>query len=166
MSLIRRAERFLGARAAAEPFGSVVEGMEPLGEADRRREAVRLAPTIRGMATTDHLMVGHFSDAPVVLDFLSRGAAPRLAALGTPCPDHFLRTKVKPLLLDMPPTAPLDARVERLRELHTAYRADYAAYYDATQSPIRRRCGAPIQLSSWCPEWGCGVSAQTRRRLE
>ncbi len=65
-------------------------------------------------------VVGHFSDPPTILDFLSREHAPRLAAAGTSCPDHFLTTKVRPLLLDLPPSAPFEARVDRLHELHDA----------------------------------------------
>src|SRR5436309_82692 len=131
LALIRRAEQFLADRGGSEPFGPVLPVMHPLSSADRRREAIALAPAVRGIASADRPMVGHFSDAPVVLDFLSREAAPGLAALGTSCPDHFLRTKVTPLLLDMPPTAPRDRRISRLRELHMAYRAAYTAYYDA-----------------------------------
>ena len=78
----------------AEPFGPVVPGYEPLPEAERRARAAALAPVLRGLASTDRPQVGHFTDAPVVLDFLARGKHPALAALGTSCPDHFLRTKV------------------------------------------------------------------------
>ena len=70
----------------------------------------------------------------------------RLAGLGTSCPDHFLRTKVRPLVLDLPPTAPLEEAVARLRELHAAYRDDYRAYYERHAEPdspadARRRPG-------------------------
>ena len=70
-----------------------------------------------------------------MLDFISRAEHPRLAALGTSCPDHFLRTKVRPMVLDLPPDAPLDQVTDRLRELHAAYRADYAAYYQRYARP-------------------------------
>ncbi|MEO5665372.1 MAG: bifunctional rhamnulose-1-phosphate aldolase/short-chain dehydrogenase, partial [Nocardioides sp.] len=81
-------------------------------------------------ASADRPMVGHFTDAKVVLDFLASRQHARLAELGTSCPDHFLRTKVKPMLLDLPPTASLDKVRARVAELHEAYRADYAAYYE------------------------------------
>src|SRR5207302_1876927 len=90
---------------------------------------------------TDDRVVGCFCDSDVVLDFLSRESAPRLVMLGTSCPDHFLRTKVRPMLLDLPPQAPLDQQVDRLRDLHLAYREEYAAYYrrwaDASSPPMR-----------------------------
>ena len=86
-------------------------------------------------------MVGHWIDSEPLLDFLAREAAPRVVPLGTSCPDHFLRTKVRPLLLDLPNDAPLDDLITRLRELHREYRADYLAYYrrhaDAETPPMR-----------------------------
>ncbi len=87
------------------------------------------------MASVDRPQVGHYNDDPVVLDFLARAEHPRLADLGTSCPDHFLRTKVRPLVLDLPPTATPDAAIERLRELHAQYRVEYAAYYDRNATP-------------------------------
>ena len=82
-------------------------------------------PTIRGLASHDKPMVGHFTDDPRVLEFLASAKAPKLAELGTSCPDHFLRTKVKPMLLDLPADAPVEKAIARLKELHEAYRADY-----------------------------------------
>ena len=78
----------------------------PLPEAERRERAAALLPVVRGLASTDRPQVGHLTDSEVVLDFLARREHPRLAALGTSCPDHFLRTKVRPLVLDLPPDAP------------------------------------------------------------
>jgi rhamnulose-1-phosphate aldolase/alcohol dehydrogenase len=126
--IIETAQRFLDEHGRPDPFGSVVVPTpEP---AARRLLAARLAPTIRGLASTDRPQVGHFTDTAAVLDFLSRERLHELAAKGTSCPDHFLRTKVRPLVLDLPPTAPPDELLARLRELHEAYRADYRAYYE------------------------------------
>ena len=147
LEIIRTAEEFLAERGKAEPFGAVV--VEPLPAAERRERAAALAPLIRGLASTDSPQVGHFDDAEPVLDFLSREKLQPLAALGTSCPDHFLRTKVRPLVLDLPPTAPLDQTVERLRELHAAYREDYAAYYQRhadADSPAMRGADPAIVL--------------------
>ncbi|MEX2548723.1 MAG: bifunctional rhamnulose-1-phosphate aldolase/short-chain dehydrogenase, partial [Nitriliruptoraceae bacterium] len=113
-----------------EPLGPVREGYEPLGAQERRRRAAVLGPVIRGLASTDRTVVGHFDDREVVLDFLSREKTLAVVPLGTSCPDHFIRTKVRPLLLDLPTTAPLEDQADRLRELHAEYRAEYAAYYD------------------------------------
>ncbi|MGW0735249.1 bifunctional aldolase/short-chain dehydrogenase [Streptomyces sp. NPDC002851] len=135
LHIIHTAEAFLAERGKAEPFGPVIEGYTALGAAQRRARAAELAPVIRGLAATDRPQVGHFDDSGTVLDFLASAEHPRLAALGTSCPDHFLRTKVRPLVLDLPPTAELDAVVARLRELHAEYREEYAAYYARHATP-------------------------------
>lgn len=129
LEIIRRAERFIEERGRPVPFGLVRDGFGPLPPDERHRLAGELAPHIRGLCSTDRRVVGRFVDSDLVLDFLAREAAPRLVPLGTSCPDHFLRTKVRPLLLDLSPTAPVDELVARLRELHATYRDEYAAYY-------------------------------------
>ncbi|MET8375048.1 bifunctional aldolase/short-chain dehydrogenase [Streptomyces microflavus] len=135
LRIIRTAETFLTEHGKAEPFGPPIEGYGALPGAERRERAAALAPHIRALASQDRPQVGHFDDSPAVLDFLARTEHPRLAALGTSCPDHFLRTKVRPLLLDLPPTAELTDAIERLGELHTAYREEYAAYYARHAEP-------------------------------
>src|SRR5699024_1164815 len=94
----------------------------------------------------DAPMVGHFTDVDVVTDFLAGEKAPALAELGTSCPDHFLRTKVKPLILDLPADASVEDSIARLKELHEAYRADYAAYYEryATEDSPAMRGADPL----------------------
>lgn len=164
LDIIRTAEAFLAERGAPEPFGPVLAGYEPLPEAERRVRAAALAPVIRGLASHDRAQVGHFTDAGPVLDFLSRSEHPRLAALGTSCPDHFLRTKIRPLVLDLPPGAGLDAAVDRLKELHREYREEYRAYYERHADEHTPPCAAPIRRSCWCPAWACSRSARTSRR--
>jgi rhamnose utilization protein RhaD (predicted bifunctional aldolase and dehydrogenase) len=98
------AEQFLAERGRPQPFGPVREIYAALPEGERRARAAALAPYLRAIASSDRPQVGHYTDSEVVLDFLARAEHPRLAALGTSCPDHFLRTKVRPLVLDLPPT--------------------------------------------------------------
>jgi rhamnulose-1-phosphate aldolase/alcohol dehydrogenase len=133
LEIIRTAEAYLAEHGRPEPFGPVLH--EPLPEAGRRARAAALFPLVRGLASTDRPQVGHYTDTPEVLEFLSRAEHPRLAALGTSCPDHFLRTKVRPLVLDLPSDAPLDDVRARLRELHEAYREEYRAYYERYAGP-------------------------------
>jgi rhamnulose-1-phosphate aldolase/alcohol dehydrogenase len=133
LSIIRDAAEFITSRGRPEPFGPVVYA--PLPERERRERAAALAPVIRGLASSDQRQVGHYTDSDAVLEFAARAAMPRLAALGTSCPDHFLRTKVRPLVLDVPPDAPLEQAIDRLRELHAGYRDDYRAYYEKYASP-------------------------------
>jgi len=113
-----------------------------LPEERRRARAAALAPVVRGLASTDQRQVGHFTDSDVVLDFLAREEHPRLAALGTSCPDHFLRTKIRPLVVpEAVYTLEGAALKKALSDLLAGYRADYAAYYErckrATSPPLR-----------------------------
>jgi rhamnulose-1-phosphate aldolase/alcohol dehydrogenase len=166
LEIIRTAEAFIAERGRAEPFGPRVESFAPLPDADRRARAAALAPVIRGLASTDRPQVGHYTDSEVVLDFLAAAEHPRLAALGTSCPDHFLRTKVRPMVLDLPPSAPLDEVTERLKALHESYRADYAAYYEkyaATDSPPMRGADPAIVLIPGVGMFSFGKDAQTAR---
>ncbi|MGS2586049.1 bifunctional aldolase/short-chain dehydrogenase [Streptomyces hebeiensis] len=166
LHIIRTAEAFLAERGAPEPFGPVLKGYEPLPEAERRARAAALAPLIRGLASTDRPQVGHFDDSEPVLDFVSRTEHPRLAALGTSCPDHFLRTKVRPLVLDLPPAAPLGRVRERLAELHTAYREEYRAYYErhaSADSPPMRGADPAIVLVPGVGMFSYGKDKQTAR---
>jgi rhamnulose-1-phosphate aldolase/alcohol dehydrogenase len=166
LEIIRTAAEFIAARGRPEPFGPVIGGYEPLPEAERHACAAELAPVIRGLASTDRPQVGHYSDAGAVLDFISRTEHPRLAALGTSCPDHFLRTKVRPMVLDLPPGAPLTDVVARLRELHAAYRADYAAYYRryaGPASPPMRGADPAIVLVPGIGMFSYGAAKQTAR---
>jgi rhamnulose-1-phosphate aldolase/alcohol dehydrogenase len=172
LSIIRDAQSFLDGRGVADPFGPVRPGFEPLPDAARRARAAALAPLLRGLASTDswlrteRRLVGHFTDAGPVLDFLSRSKHPRLAALGTSCPDHFLRTKVSPLVLDLPSTAPLEGAAARLRELHATYRADYQAYYQRNaepDSPAMRGADPAIVLVPGVGMFSFGKDAQTAR---
>jgi len=164
--IIDTAAAYIEAHGKADPFGAVRSGFEALPEAERRERAAALAGTIRGIASTDKPMVGHFTESDVVLDFLASERAPELAALGTSCPDHFLRTKVKPLILDLPATASAEEQIARLHELHTEYRADYQAYYDAhatSESPAIRGADPLIVLVPGIGMFSYGANKQTAR---
>jgi rhamnulose-1-phosphate aldolase/alcohol dehydrogenase len=166
LDIIRTAERFLAERGVDEPFGAVVPGFEALPDSERRERAAALAPVIRGLASTDKPQVGHFNDSDGVLEFTAREKLAALAALGTSCPDHFLRTKVRPLVLDLPATAPLEEAVTRLRELHLQYREDYAAYYDRhaqPDSPPMRGADPAIVLVPGVGMFSFGKDKQTAR---
>ncbi|WP_349263554.1 bifunctional aldolase/short-chain dehydrogenase [Actinocrinis sp.] len=166
LGIIRAAQEYLDARGRPEPFGPVLDGYGALPEAERRERAAALAPIIRGLASTDQRQVGHFTNGEVVLDFLAHAEHPRLAALGTSCPDHFLRTKVRPLVLDLPASAPLEQVVARLRELHDAYRAEYASYYArhaTADSPPMRGADPAIVLVPGVGMFSFGRDEQTAR---
>jgi rhamnulose-1-phosphate aldolase/alcohol dehydrogenase len=166
LEIIATAQRYLDTHGRADPFGPVIPGYEPLPEAERRARAAEVAPVIRGLASTDRPQVGRFTDAPVVLGFLARGKHPALAALGTSCPDHFLRTKVAPLVLDLPPSAPLPEVTARLGELHADYRIGYRAYYERhadASSPAMRGADPAIVLVPGVGMFSFGADSQTAR---
>ncbi|GAA2016306.1 bifunctional rhamnulose-1-phosphate aldolase/short-chain dehydrogenase [Catenulispora yoronensis] len=166
LRIIGTAQAFLDEHGRPEPFGPPIPGFEALPAPDRRSRAAALAPHLRALASADSPQVGHFTDDAAVLDFLARAEHPRLAALGTSCPDHFLRTKVRPLVLDRPPTAPLDETVARLHELHSAYRDDYRGYYDrhaAADSPPMRGADPAIVLIPGVGMFSFGRDKQTAR---
>tara|TARA_R100000365_G_scaffold3654_1_gene13112 strand:- start:64 stop:2100 length:2037 start_codon:yes stop_codon:yes gene_type:complete len=164
--IIATAAAYIAEHGKTDPFGGVRPGFEALPEAERRTKAAALAATIRGLASTDKPMVGHFTDAEVVLEFLASEKAPALAELGTSCPDHFLRTKVKPMLLDLPADASIEDSIARLTELHELYRADYQAYYDAhatADSPAIRGADPLIVLVPGVGMFSYGANKQTAR---
>lgn len=166
LHIIRTAEKFIEDNGRPEPFGAAIPEYAPLPEGERHELAARLAPVIRGLASTDHRMVGHYTDSDVVLDFLSCERHPQLAALGTSCPDHFLRTKVRPMVLDLPPTAPIDDLIARLSELHAQYRAEYAAYYERwadPDSPAMRGADPAIVLVPGVGMFSFGPNKATAR---
>ena len=166
LEIIRTAQEFIDSRGAAEPFGPVLDGYGALSAGERRARAAALAPALRGLASTDRPQVGHYTDADVVLDFLARAKHPAIAALGTSCPDHFLRTKVRPLVVDLPATAPVEAVVTRARELHEEYRASYRAYYDrhaTPDSPPIRGADPAIVLVPGVGMFSYGADQQTAR---
>ncbi|WP_028046636.1 bifunctional rhamnulose-1-phosphate aldolase/short-chain dehydrogenase [Cellulomonas sp. URHE0023] len=165
LRMIRTVEAFIASRSTGEhPFGAVVAPALP--DDERRARAAALAPVVRGLASMDRPQVGHFTDSEVVLDFVGREALARLAALGTSCPDHFLRTKVSPLVVDLPGDAPLEDVVARLQERHATYRADYQAYYDrhaTPDSPAIRGADPAIVLVPGVGMFSFGKDKQTAR---
>jgi rhamnulose-1-phosphate aldolase/alcohol dehydrogenase len=158
--IIEAAQTHIDTHGDPEPFGPVVDDRRPLPPADRVTEAARLAPRLRAIASQDNRVIGHFTDADVVLDFLASTKLEALAELGTSCPDHFLRTKIKPLVV------PRDATEQQLTELHERYRADYAAYYDrhaTPDSPAMRGADPLIILVPGVGMFSYGANKQTAR---
>ncbi|MEO1951676.1 bifunctional rhamnulose-1-phosphate aldolase/short-chain dehydrogenase [Thioclava sp.] len=123
---------------------------ESLAPDARRAVAARLMPAIRGMVSGKQHMVGHFTDNDAVLEFVNSNRMEELAALGTSCPDHFLRTKIRPLVVAFDPAkGNLDAVLEGLPQQVAEYRDDYAAYYERCKhddSPALRDPNAVVYL--------------------
>ena len=149
IEIINIATAWLAERTADVPaFGGAVH--DSLAAADRRAVAARLMPAIRGFVSGQQHMVGHFNDSDAVLEFVNARDMPPLAALGTSCPDHFLRTKICPLVIGFDPAAGnLDAVLEGLPDQIAAYRDSYAAYYARCKrdnSPAMRDPNAVVYL--------------------
>jgi rhamnulose-1-phosphate aldolase/alcohol dehydrogenase len=164
--IIAAAGDYIAQHGRSDPFGPVVTGRQALDPEVRRAKAAALAPYLRGLASSDHRMVGHFTDPPEVLDFLASEKLFALAELGTSCPDHFLRTRIKPLVLDLPADSPVDECVSRLAHLHDQYRTDYAAYYRRhaeADSPPLRGADPTIVLVPGVGMFSYGFDHQTAR---
>ena len=164
--IIGQAQAYISAHGAPAPFGTAVETRRALPEATRRAKAAALAPYVRAIASRDQRVVGHFDDSDAVLEFLASEKLFALAALGTSCPDHFLRTKVRPLVLDLPAAASVEECVTRLRELRTLYRGEYRAYYEryaTADSPPMRGADPTIVLVPGIGMFSYGRDKQTAR---
>ncbi|PBB90399.1 bifunctional rhamnulose-1-phosphate aldolase/short-chain dehydrogenase [Mesorhizobium sp. WSM3864] len=127
--------------------GEVVKALEAPA---RRAIAAKLMPRIRGLISEKSHKLGHFDDQPAVLEFVNSKDLRPLAALGTSCPDHFLRTKIRPLVIEFDPARPdVDAVIARLADDIEAYRVGYQAYYDSCKhkdSPAIRDPNAVVYL--------------------
>jgi rhamnulose-1-phosphate aldolase/alcohol dehydrogenase len=164
--IIEQAQRFIDQHGRPEPFGAPTPDRAPLAPDERRAKAAALAPYLRAVASREGRMVGHFTDSEVVLEFLGGEKLFELARLGTSCPDHFLRTKVRPLVLDLPAGASAEACAARLGELHAAYREDYRAYYEryaTPDSPPMRGADPAIVLVPGVGMFSFGRDKQTAR---
>ncbi|NQE30006.1 short-chain dehydrogenase [Herbaspirillum seropedicae] len=134
LNVIRRADAWLAANSRTPAFGGA--RYQALPKAERAALAARIMPLLRGKISKGEYKLGHFDDSQAVLDFVCSNDLAALAALGTSCPDHFLRTKIRPLVLDFSPQQPdlaaLEASLDAALE---AYRQDYAAYYQRCARP-------------------------------
>lgn len=149
LEIINKAAAWLEEKTAGTvAFGG--EKVPALPSAQRREVVARLMPVIRGLISKDRHKVGHFDDQPAVLEFVGSNMLETLAPLGTSCPDHFLRTKIRPLVVDFDPVNPdLDKTIAGLADAVAAYRDDYAAYYDRCKhadSPAIRDPNAVVYL--------------------
>jgi len=130
LEIIDRAARYIEAHdKGQQTFGR--QKYQPLPEADRRRLQAEIIPFLRGQVSADKRFVGTVQDDEKMLWFVNSHHGPRLAGLGTSCPDHFLRTKIKPLFVDWDPST---GNIEELKASISkgliAYRKDYEAYYN------------------------------------
>ena len=149
LSTINTAIAWLDSKSQGKhAFGG--EKHRSLSPSDRKDVAAHLMPALRSFVSDSQHMVGHFDDSDTVLEFVNAKQMEALAALGTSCPDHFLRTKIRPLVLNFDPSIrDIDQTLNSLPEQIASYRHDYTAYYDRCKrqdSPAKRDPNAVVYL--------------------
>ena len=154
LRLIDRAEQFVAERVAGKaPFGGA--RYKDLSEADRRAALADLLPWLRGRLSSERKVIATVDASKAALRFVNAREASRLAELGTSCPDHFLRTKIKPLYVDWRPGSGTSAALRaRLDEALTRYAQDYAAYYEACRRPDSPAMRSPLPSVALLPGLG------------
>ena len=135
LSLVEKAARYIEQHdQGSKTFGG--QKYQSLDEKTRNEILVRVLPVLRGKVSQSNRFIGTVHVTESVLQFVNSADAPRLAEIGTSCPDHFLRTKIKPLYVDWNPQAePVESLLEKLEAGLLKYRSDYSAYYEACKRP-------------------------------
>ncbi len=145
------------------------EKVQALPKEERVKKAAALAPVLRGFCSSNQSMVGHFTDDAKVLEFINSTDLDRLAPLGTSCPDHFLRTKISPLVLNLSTDENIDdvaALKEKLNPLFEEYRKLYADYYESckhSNSPAMRDANPVIIIYPGVGMFSFAKDKQTAR---
>ncbi len=138
LDVIERCAQYIEDKVSANNTVFGGEKLAALPKEARLAKASELAPVLRGFCSSERKMIGHFTDDDRVLNFINSNDLERLAPLGTSCPDHFLRTKISPLVLNITPDEDLsdvDAIKEKLTPQFEAYRKMYAEYYNTCKHP-------------------------------
>ena len=154
-----------------EEKGSVFGGqkIESLPKQKRLDKAAELMPVLRGLCSSENRMIGHFSDSDVVMDYINSNDLERLAPMGTSCPDHFLRTKIQPLVLPLDrddDISEIDTVLAKIQPAFDAFREDYAAYYHSCKkdnSPALRDANPVIIIYPGVGMFSFAKNKQTTR---
>ena len=169
LEVIEMASEFIANKI--EEKGSVFGGqkIESLPQEERLDKAAHLMPILRGLCSSENRMIGHFSDSDVVMDYINSNDLERLAPLGTSCPDHFLRTKIQPLVLPLDKDEDLsdtDSVLAKIQPAFEAFRAEYVEYYNACKndnSPVIRDTNPVIIIYPGVGMFSFAKNKQTTR---
>ena len=169
LEVIEMASEFIANKI--EEKGSVFGGqkIESLPQEERLDKAAHLMPILRGLCSSENRMIGHFSDSDVVMDYINSNDLERLAPLGTSCPDHFLRTKIQPLVLPLDKDEDLsdtDSVLAKIQPAFEAFRAEYVEYYNACKndnSPVIRDANPVIIIYPGVGLFSFAKNKQTTR---
>jgi rhamnulose-1-phosphate aldolase/alcohol dehydrogenase len=169
LEVIERCAEYIEDSVAKNKIVFGGENISSLPKEERLKQAARLAPVLRGFCSSDRNMIAHFSDDERVLTFINSKNLARLAPMGTSCPDHFLRTKISPLVLQLAPGESLDdvaSIKEKLKPAFEAYRKMYADYYNTCKhanSPAMRDANPVVILYPGVGMFTFAVNKQTAR---
>ena len=138
LEVIEMASEYIAKKIAenGQVFGG--QKVESLPAEERKNKAAQIMPVLRGLASSENRMIGHFTDNDVVLQYINSNDLERLAPLGTSCPDHFLRTKIQPLVLTLDKNEDVSnskAVLDKLNPLFEQYRQEYKDYYETCKHP-------------------------------
>lgn len=138
LEVIEKASQYIDAKIKEKGIVFGGKKIESLPKEERLQKAATLMPLLRGLASTENRMIGHFTDTDVVLEFINSNDLERLAPMGTSCPDHFLRTKIQPLVLHLTTDENLEdtsSVLEKLKPAFEQYREEYKHYYESCKHP-------------------------------
>lgn len=169
LEVIEMASEYIEKKIAEN--GSVFGGQKitSLPQEERVEKAAQIMPLLRGLCSSENRMIGHFSDTDVVMEFINSNDLERLAPMGTSCPDHFLRTKIQPLVLTLDKNEDLSdsaAVLNKLEPAFEAYRAEYVAYYNTCKkdnSPAVRDANPVIIIYPGVGMFSFAKNKQTTR---
>lgn len=169
LEVIEAASQYIEDKVAKN--GSVFGGqkIKSLPEDKRKDKAAQLAPILRGLCSSENAMIGHFTDDEKVLEYINSNDLERLAPMGTSCPDHFLRTKIKPLILSLAPDEDLSDEqliLDKISDSFEEYRKDYREYYESckySNSPAIRDANPVVILYPGVGMFSFAKNKQTAR---
>ena len=169
LEVIEKCAEYIHTSIAKKSTAFAGEKIKSATPEQRQNQAAALAPIVRGFCSSTTKMIGHFTDDDRVLEFINSNDLARLAPLGTSCPDHFLRTKISPLVLNLNTTEDLTdtkAVKEKLAPLFEAYRKMYGEYYTTCKhanSPAMRDANPVIILYPGIGMFSFAKDKQTAR---
>ncbi len=169
LEVIEMASEFIDKKIKEK--GSVFGGqkIESLPKKERLQKAAQIMPLLRGLCSSENRMIGHFSHTDVVMEYINSNDLERLAPMGTSCPDHFLRTKIQPLVLTLDKNEDLsdaDVIFKKLEPAFEAYRQEYADYYNTckrSNSPAMRDANPVIIIYPGIGMFSFAKNKQTTR---
>lgn len=169
LEVIEMASEYIEKKIQAK--GSVFGGQktESLPKSERLAKAAQIMPVLRGLCSSENAMIGHFTDDDVVMEYINSYDLERLAPLGTSCPDHFLRTKIQPLVLNLDKNEDLsdsELILKKLEPSFEAYRQEYENYYNTCKkdnSPAMRDSNPVIIIYPGVGMFSFAKNKQTTR---